>query len=355
MIERELLRMNAVPVYQNKMFGSAEAARSCPSGDLVLTQNEQSGLVHNAAFNPALIQYDSSYQNEQVHSSAFRAHIDQVIELVGRHFEAMSILEIGCGKGAFLNLLLAAGHEARGIDPAYEGDSPHIVPRAFEPGLGIRANAIIMRHVLEHIPSPVEFLQHVRTANGGVGRIYIEVPCLDWIMQQRAWFDIFYEHVNYFRIDDFARIFGNVIEAGHLFGGQYLYAVAELESLRDPAIVNGISNPVTLPIDFFARLDRCAAAVRSSTACAIWGAAAKGVMFSHHLQLRGVMPSIAIDINPAKQGCFLAGTGLPVLPPSEAIARLGATPDIFVMNSNYLSEIRALGGAGPNYIAVDHT
>jgi hypothetical protein len=44
----------------------------------------------------------------------------------------------------------------------------------------------------------------------------------------QSWFDLFYEHVNYFRLDDLRRMFGTVHEAGHLFGGQYLYIVADL-------------------------------------------------------------------------------------------------------------------------------
>ena len=91
----------------------------------------------------------------------------------------------------------------------------------------------LLRHVLEHIQDPVSFLAEIANANQG-GQIYIEVPCFDWILEHKAWFDLFYEHVNYFRLDDLRRMFGTVHEAGHLFGGQYLYVVADLASLRDP-------------------------------------------------------------------------------------------------------------------------
>ena len=231
MSERELMRLDSVPVYQNKMFDTAEAARACPHGDVVLAQNLGSGLVYNRAFDPDKLNYDDSYQNEQNHSPAFQTHVSQVLEKVASRFTGMSILEIGCGKGAFLELLRASGHDARGIDPAYEGDSEHILRRHFEPGLGIHSDAIVMRHVLEHITDPFRFLDNIRIANDGKGLIYIEVPCLEWVLQQRAWFDLFYEHVNYFRLADFTRMFGRKLESGHLFGGQYIYVVAELASL----------------------------------------------------------------------------------------------------------------------------
>jgi SAM-dependent methyltransferase len=178
----ELLRLGGLPVYQNKMFATAEAARRCPRGDLLLVQDGRTGLVHNASFDPELVSYDETYQNEQSLSPAFRKHLDAVLELLDRHFAGARIMEVGCGKGAFLELLRERGHDAIGIDPAYEGDAGHIVRARFEPGIGIRTDAIVMRHTLEHIANPLAFLQGVREANGGSGKIYIEVPCLDWIL-----------------------------------------------------------------------------------------------------------------------------------------------------------------------------
>ena len=354
MSERELLLLENLPVYQNKMFGSAAAARNCPRGEVLLTQDRTSGLVSNVAFDPGKLDYDESYQNEQGHSSAFQGHLFGVLETIDRHFRTMQILEIGCGKGAFLDQLRRDGHNARGVDPAYEGDASHIVKAAFEPGLGIRGDAIVMRHVLEHIPEPLAFLDTVRRANGDDGMIYIEVPCLEWILRKRAWFDVFYEHVNYFRLTDFNRMFGTVRESGHLFGGQYLYAVAELASLRDPA-QSGPGEAIAMPEDFFVSIERCIGKSTAASHQVVWGGAAKGVMFSHHLLARGHILDFAIDINPAKQGKFLAGSGLPVFSPQAGLKRLDRGADIFVMNSNYLNEIRAMAGPDFNYIPVDST
>ncbi|HEY6941811.1 class I SAM-dependent methyltransferase [Dokdonella sp.] len=350
----ELVRLEAIPVYQNKAFGSIADALACPRGDLVLVQDPGSGFVRNQAYEPSLLAYDDTYQNEQGNSGVFRAHVATALAVVGRHFDRKRIVEIGCGKGQFLAAMLAAGHDAYGVDPAYEGESDRVIRSEFGPATGVRGEAIVMRHVLEHVPAPAELLRAVRDANEG-GLIYIEVPCFDWILRRHAWFDLFYEHVNYFRADDFERLFGTILEAGHLFGGQYIYVVAALDSLRDPATVPAPPREAKLPPDFFAGVAACAAIARDGRPCAIWGAAAKGVMFTHHLIARGVRPACAIDINPAKQGTYLAGSGLGVLPPGDALRRLGAQPRIFVMNSNYLEEIRATGGADPDYIAVDTT
>ena len=119
---------------------------------------------------------------------------------------------------------------AAALSPAsihtYEGENPAVQRRIFGDGVTVSARGIVLRHVLEHVQDPVGFLDGLREANGG-GLIYIEVPCFDWILRASAWFDIFYEHVNYFRACRFLeRMFGRVVEGGHLFGGQYLYVVA---------------------------------------------------------------------------------------------------------------------------------
>ena len=351
---RELFRLKDLPVYQNKMFDTAQEARDCMLGDIVLAQDKATGLVSNIAFDPEKLDYDESYQNEQAHSLAFQSHLLEVLSIFDRHFQSKSILEIGCGKGAFLEQMLAAGYRARGVDPAYESDAPHIIKAPFHAGLGIHGDAIVMRHVLEHIPHPWAFLDEVREANAGQGLIYIEVPCFDWILNNRVCFDVFYEHVNYFRLTDFNRFFGKVLDAGHLFGGQYLYVVADLASLQNPAKLDGFI-PVSVPTDFFAGIDNCLISDRNEKQHVVWGGAAKGVMFATHIMAKGLALDFVIDINPAKQGKFLAASGLKVLSPEEGLARLLPGADIFVMNSNYLPEIRAMAGLDYHYISADRT
>jgi hypothetical protein len=108
----------------------------------------------------------------------------------------------------------------------------------------------------------------LRDANGGSGLIYIEVPCLEWIINKRAWYDIFYEHVNYFRLYDFQRFFGKVVKSGRIFGGQYLFIIAELSSLRRP--VKGKYDSVEFPSDFLEGLS----SIRHPAV--VWGGRQKG-------------------------------------------------------------------------------
>ncbi len=207
----------------------------------------------------------------------------------------------------------------------------------------------MLRHVLEHVWKPLDFLSRIVETNGGKGLVYIEVPCLDWICRNHAWFDIFYEHVNYFRLDDFFRMFGTVHEAGHLFGGQYLYAIADLGSFCTPSFAASID----FPADFLFNLDSLVTNLPPGKRRAIWGAAAKGMMAAHFLKRSGVGLEFAIDINPAKQGKFLGGSGLRVVSPSHALDHLESGDEIFVMNSNYLDEIVTLSKNVFKYLQVD--
>jgi len=61
-----------------------------------------------------------------------------------------------------------------------------------------------------------------------------------------------------------------------------------------------------------------------------------------------------IDINPAKQGRYLAATGLRVSAPADAVPRLPAGADVFVMNSNYLNEIQESTEFRFNYRLVEY-
>ncbi|SEB02917.1 class I SAM-dependent methyltransferase [Paraburkholderia sartisoli] len=348
---RELYRANNLPVFQNRMYDTEAEARSAPVGDVHLVEDLTTGLVYNNAFRPELIVYDEHYQNEQAVSAHFRKHLEAVAEIVTRTLGTRSIVEVACGKGYFLEMLAERGFDITGFDPAYEGSNPAIEKRYFASDAGVAGDGLVLRHVLEHVKDPVAFLERIRDANGGRGRIYIEVPCFEWICEHAAWFDIFYEHVNYFRPVDFERMFGVVHESGHLFGGQYQYVVADLASLRTPRYDAGTA--VRFPADLGVQKSRNVTDGSHSNGGIVWGGASKGVIFALQCAREGLPVSAVIDINPAKQGRYLPTTGLKVKSPDEVLPDLAPGATIYVMNSNYLDEIRAQAGAQFNYIGID--
>lgn len=331
------------PIFQNRMYDTAEAARACPRGQVELIQDPDTGLVRNAGFDPDLMIYDAEYQNEQANSAPFRTHLEWAADLVRSHMGAR-LIEVGCGKGTFLEMLAGRGADITGFDPTYEGEDPRIQKLYFGPDVGMEGDGLILRHVLEHIENPVDFLMQLAEANGGQGLIYIEVPCFDWICDNRAWFDIFYEHVNYFRLSDFQKIFGKTIEAGHCFGGQYLYVIGDLATLQHPEF----DQRVDIPSDFTASL----APENCRPGDVVWGGASKGLIYSMLRARAGHPVAGIIDINPAKQNKFLAGTGQVVSAPQDLLARLDPGTRIMVMNPNYTEEIKAMSGNAFTYVEV---
>lgn len=346
----ELYRVEQLPIFQNRMYDTEQEARDCPKGDMHLVEDLTTGLVYNAEFRPEFMVYDKHYQNEQAVSPLFQQHLDTVANIIDQRLGKERIVEVGCGKGHFLETLLAKGFDVTGFDPTYEGVNPRVKRQYFAPGVIEKANGLILRHVLEHIQNPIGFLEQLKITNGGSGRIYIEVPCFDWICEHKAWFDVFYEHVNYFRLKDFKRIFGEVVESGRLFGGQYLYVIAELASLKTPVI--DPNDRVDFPGDFDGNIKEQNRTEQNRTA--IWGGASKGVIFALLKARAGQPVSTVIDINPAKQGKFLPGTGLLVMAPEQGLAEMQIGSTIYVMNSNYLEEIKKMSGYIFNYIEIDH-
>ena len=351
---REIFRAEGLPVLQNRLFQTREEALSSVTGDVVLVQNSQTGLIYNDVYDAAKLVYDENYQNEQAYSETFKKHLEQVATIIDKHLCNQRLIEVGCGKGYFLELLKSKGYVITGVDPAYEGSNSQVICAPFTRDLGISGDGLILRHVLEHIHEPLDFLHEIAVANGGKGKILIEVPTFDWIVGHRAWFDIFYEHVNYFRISDFYRMFGRVYESGLLFGGQYCYVVADLASLKTPRYDASI-DAVTLPGDFQQGLSGIVAKLRSKPQqkFAIWGAASKGVICSVYMKKFGVIPDFAIDVNPFKQGRFIAVSGVEVLAPAQALVKLSTGDKVFIMNANYRDEIIAQSGNRFAYLDIE--
>ncbi len=332
---------------QNKLFSTRAEALAAPSASLELCQDE-TGLVFNRCFDPAVVAYDDSYQNDQGHSLQFQRHLEKVCELCCRHLSSKKdlVVDVGCGKGGFVELMREKGVDAVGYDNAYQGDSPYIRKSFFSADSHDRGNLLTLRHVLEHIPSPWKFLDSIAAANGHQGLLYVEVPDLEWILEHRAYFDLFHEHVNYFRADDFSRRLGDgVIFQTKSFGGQYLSVVINLECVRDcgqPSLTPESVHDLQIAFDrLSAYEDKTYASLTDNHDIVIWGAAAKGVVFTSKAPpaIKSRI-SYSIDINPRKQGHFMPISGVEVLDPTTGVSMLDPSSLIVIMNPNYEQEIR---------------
>jgi len=357
------LERSAVPAHQNQLMKTQAAAREMTRGALSLVCCETCGFIFNQHFDPARIAYHIEYEAAQHHSAVFRDHIDSLVDylLNERRLRASRIVEIGCGDAYFLHRLVddpALGNTGVGFDPSYRGPECdpagrlRIERRYFDADAGVAADAVLCRHVIEHIPDPVAALAGVRKAlaQSPQARLYYETPCVEWILQGTVIWDFFYEHCAYFTAQSlttaFARAGFEVERVRHVFGGQYLWLEARLAD-GAAAVSREAGDIPALAADFGRQESRMLTQLRTQVAelaqnqrLAIWGAGAKGATFANLLDLDRQIFDCVIDINPNKQGCFIGGSGHAIVSLAQAQAR-GVTAAL-LMNPNYRHEIERM-------------
>ena len=355
-----------VPIIPNRplrFVGEEEAF-----GNVALRKNLKNALIENAAFDPGRIQYDAEYQNNQALSASFEAHMNDVLGILKARYPAGSrVVEVGCGKGDFLELMQAdSSFEVAGYDGAYEGSNPAIEKRFLSAADRLDADLVVLRHVLEHIQRPHEFLSLLAEIFDDAD-IYIEVPDFSWIEANQAFFDITYEHVNYFTPESLSNIFCSVDQAGMLFGEQYQYAIGNLTNSNHRDFGSAYDSEhgwSDLGFDtIFPKFEAVIAEVEeasSGAAIYVWGAATKGVMFCHHM--KRLRPQsferikAAVDINPMKAGRFMPSVHLPILDVDAFSEQVGDEGLVLIMNPNYqneiIAELRARGLANIRTVGI---
>lgn len=333
-----VFRQANVPIFQNKVYPSAEMALVAEKGEVELVQSLVSGFVFNKAFTAHKMNYDVHYQNEQSNSNVFKNHLLYVLELLKSFgIENKKVVEVGCGKAVFFDMMLKEGINCWGFDPTYEGINDRIKKEYFdETHSGIDADVIIMRHTLEHITKPFSFLHTIAKANNFKGFLFVEVPTFDWIINKNAFWDIFYEHCNYFTEVSLGSMFDNAT-TGSFFGGQYIYLWADLSKIRK-TIPEDIQFTKYETSAFSKKLETYKDLLSHSGSFAVWGAGAKGSTFLNLLDTERKTVQYVIDINPAKQNKFIAGTGHPIFSPDILIEK--PVDHILIMNENYTEEIK---------------
>lgn len=364
-----LLR-RGVPVHQNLVLGGARSAVETPRGDLDLVLCGACGFIFNRAFDPRKLMYGEEYDNTQAHSPAFSRHLDELVRhiVVERGVRDSHIVEVGCGKGLFLRRLVefeGGGNVGRGFDPSYVGGEVECGGRLrFERRYydsqcaDVPADAVVCRHVIEHVPMPLELLGNIRRAlaQARAARVFFETPCVEWILRHQVIWDFFYEHCSYFTAASLTTAFrasGFEVESvRHVFEGQYLWLEARPAAGDSPPVVTSPGSLPALAGEFARReaelirvWEEKIRELRGAGPVALWGAGAKGVTFANLIDPSRRLVDCVVDLNPAKQGCYVPGTGHPIVDYRELFGR--GVKTAVLMNPNYREEnLRLLAEAG---------
>lgn len=221
-----------LPALQNRVYDTPAEAQAARYGKLDLQACTACGYAYNAAFDPAIMQYDEHYDNA-VPSAVFMAYYREIAAYLHAKYLPTGglVVDAGCGKGTFLQVMTSMFADVRGlgIDPSCQAGSNGnltLIADIFSPRYLTESPALLVcRHTLEHIPEPTGFLKSLRDPLPEGTPVFIEVPDADWIIGNGAFWDFCYEHVNYFTADSAAQAMARAgihpISQTQAFGKQY--------------------------------------------------------------------------------------------------------------------------------------
>ena len=352
-----------VPIYQNFLVNDRKSAVNITRGDLQMAVCSNCGFVYNTAFDLDLLKYGQNYDNAQFFSNAFNDYLDRLAAYLihERGVQNCRIVEVGSGDGYFLKKLVKEGNNIGvGYDPSYIGPLEDIDGRLrFEQSYygpeqaHTQADVVICRHVIEHVPEPIDLLISVRQslASSPSAYVFFETPTVEWILKNNTFWDFFYEHCSIFTKASLTTAFQlsgfQVKDVRIEFGGQYLWMEAS------PSMVNSTNvevDAMQIP-DLAKKFSLAESRLKSvwhekirelniNGNVALWGAGAKGVTFANLVDPQNQMIECVVDINPRKQGHFLPGTGHPIV--DFMSIPLHKVKTIIIMNPNYRQEITVL-------------
>lgn len=357
-------RANGIPTLDAVMLFSPDEAHSVPTGDLELGFCEDCGFIANLRFDETLVEYSDRYEATQRYSKVFSTFAEKLVrEMIDRYdLHGKDLVEIGGGQGSFLIQLCELGdNRGVGIDPAYvEARSVASAARervrfltAFysaEKHGGLPADFVFCRMTLEHIAEPYTFVRTIRESLGDRTDtvVYFEVPDAQRVWDECAFWDIYYEHTNYFTAGSLANLFRrcgfDVLDTRSVYGGQKL--VLEARPASDTAATTAAYLPALREsvLAFTQRVDRVRefwktlltdTRAEGKTAI-VWGGLSKGTSFLTTLNISDEVAYV-VDINPHKNNTYVPGSGHRIVTPDYA---RNQPPDVVVvMNPIYVDEI----------------
>jgi hypothetical protein len=317
--------------------------------------------------------YFSSY------SSSWLEHVKGYVTMITERLglgPSSFVVELASNDGYLLQYFVERGIPCLGIEPA-----ANVAAVAIERGVptdvsffgaeraeqlaadGRLADLVLGNNVLAQVPNLNDFVAGIPTILAPEGTVTIEFPHLLRLLEENQFDTIYHEHFCYFSL-----ISAEAVFAGH---GMTIFDVEELwthgGSLRIYArhtadTTRPVSERVTelrareeaagfRDVATYTRFEEQVRAIKrellallskikgDGKSIAGYGAPGKGNTLLNYCGIRTDFLDFTVDRNPYKQGRFLPGTHIPILPP-EHIDEV--RPDfIFILPWNFKDEILA--------------
>ena len=332
---RKVFELAPTPIANNYQLDPDESAEKYP---LELMQCEDCDHVQQHYVITGLFD-DYKYQTPQTVAT----YLEPVAKrLRQQHPDAKRVLEIGCNNGVFLDVLIKEGFWVIGIDPAanHVNGINECFTEAVSRNLMVKFDLVVANNVFAHIDDLADVfrgINHVLTLDGA---IVFEVQYLPDLIRNGEFDMIYHEHLDYHHLKPLARFLTRMgfvmVEWEHIrtHGG----------SMRITAKRHG--REATLPeekIDW-RRLQSLVDLVKrrmkdvadDNAPLVAFGATAKATTLIHNL---GIADKIeyCVDSTPQKQGRYIPGTNIRILPVSEL-----KNQTVLLTAWNYEREIRQM-------------
>jgi len=361
----QFLEIKQVPIYCNILLSNHEEAKHVARNDIILKFCTYCGHIFNSAFNPNHMNYNNDYENALHFSPRFQKYNKVLIKYLIKTYNLnnKNIIDIGCGKGHFLTLLCKQGNNRGiGFDPSCSNKQTKNSTKQVtfvkdfysEKFSNCKTDFICCRQVLEHIQHPHELLAIIHNAiiNKKNTAVFFEVPNTKFMLKNLSIWDLIYEHYSYFSKSSFHYLFTSsgyqVCNLTETFGNQYLCIEAKPTKKKIKINYEKEIEQISRDIEVFAEKYQTKVKTwqqnlkkikQSNKKVVVWGAGTKGIMFLNILKVKKQIKYV-VDINPHKQGKWIAGTGQRVVAP-EFLKEY--KPDIIiVMNKIYKNEIKQI-------------
>jgi 2-polyprenyl-3-methyl-5-hydroxy-6-metoxy-1,4-benzoquinol methylase len=304
--------------------------------------------------------YFSSYSTTWIEHA--RGYVDMAIERFGLGASSR-VVEVASNDGYLLRHFAERGVPVLGVEPA-----ANVAAVANQQGISTvveffgaemaerlaadgRADLVVGNNVLAHVPDLNDFVAGLATVLAPGGTITIEVPHLLRLIEERQFDTIYHEHFSYFSLTTVVRVFArhglevfDVEELATHGGSLRLYAchAAENRACSDRVVElrEREQRAGLLDLETYSRFAAAVAEEKRAILALLidlkrqgktivgYGAPAKGNTLLNFCGIGTDFLEYTVDRNPAKQGCYLPGSHVPIRPP-EAIAE--SRPDVVLI------------------------
>ena len=262
------------------------------------------------------------------------------------HLEGRKFLEVGCGRGEFLQPLrefpveiCGVEHRQELVDIAVENglhvwkDFPETEDHVFTDGSAAGPFDVFLSfNFLEHQPHPDVMLKAIWNNLSDDGMGLITVPALEYILEHGSYYELIRDHIAYYSFDTLRSLLERcgfqvleeeminrdtismiVKKVSQRAALEYTYAEADGQGAKLISVEPMLRSYDILKEELSSLMDAC---YEQDKSLAVWGASHQGFTLAATMDL-GDKASYIIDSAPFKQGRFAPASHLPIVKPDH--------------------------------------